>query len=93
MATLAGADALGLADQIGSLEVGKRADIIAIDVDQLHVVPSGSPWSQVAYSAKSSDVKHVAVDGNVVVRDRRLLTLEVPKVRERARKSAARLFR
>ncbi len=93
MATLAGAAALGLADQIGSLEVGKRADVIAVDTTALHTVPTGSPWSAIAYAAKSVDVKHVAVDGNLVVRNRTLLTLEVGKVRERARKAAARLFR
>jgi 5-methylthioadenosine/S-adenosylhomocysteine deaminase len=93
IATLAGAHALGLGAEVGSLERGKRADIIAVDVDTLHTVPSGSPWSQIAYSAKSTDVKHVAVDGNLVVRDRRLLTLDVPKVRERAKQAAARLFR
>ena len=93
LATLAGAAALGLADQIGSLEVGKRGDVIAVDITALHTVPTGSPWSSIAYGVKSTDVKHVAVDGSVVVRDRTLLTLEVPKTRERARKAAARLFR
>ncbi|MBA3500446.1 MAG: amidohydrolase family protein, partial [Deltaproteobacteria bacterium] len=93
IATLGGAAALGLADQIGSLEIGKRADVIAVDATALHTVPTGSPWSSIAYGAKAADVKHVAVDGTVVVRDRALLTLEVPKVRERARKAAARLFR
>jgi cytosine/adenosine deaminase-related metal-dependent hydrolase len=93
MATLAGASALGLQDQIGSLELGKRGDVIAVDVSALHITPTESPWSAIAYGAKSVDVKHVAVDGNVVVRDGALMTLEVPKVRERAKKAAARLFR
>jgi len=93
LATLGGAAALGLADQIGSLEIGKRGDVIAVDVTALHTVPTGSPWSAIAYAVKSVDVRHVAVDGTVVVRDRTLLTLEVPKVRERARRAAARLFR
>ncbi|HLL25690.1 MAG TPA: 5'-deoxyadenosine deaminase [Kofleriaceae bacterium] len=93
MATLGGAAALGLADKIGSLELGKRADVIAVDVTALHTVPTGSPWSAIAYGAKAVDVKHVIVDGNIVVRDRQLMTLEVPKVRERATKAATRLFR
>jgi cytosine/adenosine deaminase-related metal-dependent hydrolase len=93
MATLGGAAALGLADQIGSLELGKRGDVIAVDLGALHITPTESPWSAIAYGAKSVDVKHVAVDGNVVVRDGALMTLEVPKVRERAKKAAARLFR
>lgn len=93
MATLGGAAALGLADQIGSLELGKRADVIAVDTTPLHTVPTGSPWSAIAYAAKSCDVKHVAVDGVLVVQDRKLLTLELPKVREHAKAAAQRLFR
>jgi cytosine/adenosine deaminase-related metal-dependent hydrolase len=93
MATLGGAAALGLADQIGSLEVGKRGDVIAIDLAPLHTVPTASPWSAIAYAAQSCDVRHVAVDGTLVVLDRALRTLEVPRVRERARAAAAKLFR
>jgi 5-methylthioadenosine/S-adenosylhomocysteine deaminase len=93
MATLGGAAALGLADQIGSLEVGKRGDVIAVDITALHTVPTASPWSAIAYAAQSCDVRHVAVDGAIAVRDRRLHTLELPRVRDRARAAAARLFR
>lgn len=92
MATMGGAAALGLADQIGSLELGKRADVIAVDVTALHTVPTGSPWSIVAYAAQSCDVRHVAVEGAMVVRDRRLLTLEIDRVRDRALAAAHRLF-
>jgi 5-methylthioadenosine/S-adenosylhomocysteine deaminase len=93
MATLGGAAALGLADQIGSLEVGKRGDVIAVDVTALHTVPTAGPWSAIAYAARSSDVRHVAVDGAIVVRDSALHTLELPRVRDRARSAAAQLFR
>jgi len=92
MATLGGAAALGLTDQIGSLEVGKRGDVIAVDVTALHTVPTASPWSAIAYAATASDVRHVAVDGALVVRERELLTLEVARVRAQARASATRLF-
>jgi len=92
MATLAGAAALGIADRVGSLELGKRGDMIAVDISALHTVPAAAPWSQIAYAAKACDVRHVAVDGALVVRDRALLTLDVAKVRERARRAAARLF-
>lgn len=92
MATLGGAAALGLADQIGSLEIGKRGDMIAIDVTALHTVPTASPWSAIAYAAAACDVRHVAVDGRVAVRDRTLHTLDVSEVRTRARAAAARLF-
>jgi 5-methylthioadenosine/S-adenosylhomocysteine deaminase len=93
MATLGGAAALGLADQIGSLEIGKRGDVIALDVQALHTVPTASPWSAIAYAAQSCDVRHVAVDGTVVVRDRTLHTLEWKRVRDRARAAAVKLFR
>jgi cytosine/adenosine deaminase-related metal-dependent hydrolase len=93
IATLGGAAAIGQADRIGSLEVGKRGDVIAVDVTPLHTVPATSPWSQIAYAAKACDVKHVAVDGAVVVRDRALLTLDVSRVRAQASEAAVRLFR
>jgi cytosine/adenosine deaminase-related metal-dependent hydrolase len=93
MATLGGAAALGLADQIGSLEPGKRGDVIAIDTGALHTVPTPGPWSAVAYATRASDVRHVAVDGRIAVRDGALHTLEVPRVRAQARAAALRLFR
>jgi len=93
LATLGGAAAIGQADRIGSLEVGKRGDVIAVDITPLHTLPAASPWSQIAYAAKSCDVRHVAVDGNVIVRDRSLLTLDVGKVRANATEAAAKLFR
>jgi 5-methylthioadenosine/S-adenosylhomocysteine deaminase len=93
MATLGGAAALGLADQIGSLELGKRADLIAVDLSALHVVPATGPFAAIAHAAQASDVRHVAVDGRLVVRDRRLSTLDANRVRDRARRAAARLFK
>jgi cytosine/adenosine deaminase-related metal-dependent hydrolase len=92
MATRGGAAALGLGDQVGSLEVGKRADVIAVAVDRAHIAPSAEPYSTIAYAARSSDVRHVAVDGRLVVRDRRLLTLDVAQVVDTARRTATRLF-
>lgn len=93
LATRGGAAALGQSDRIGSLELGKRGDVIAVDVSALHTVPTGSPWSQITYAAKSCDVRHVAVDGNVVVRDKMLLTLDLGKVRASAHAAALKLFR
>jgi cytosine/adenosine deaminase-related metal-dependent hydrolase len=93
IATLGGAAALGLADRIGSLEVGKRGDVIAVDVSALHTVPAEAPWSQIAYAAHACDVRHVAVDGEVRVRDGALLTLDVERVKKAAREAAHRLFR
>jgi 5-methylthioadenosine/S-adenosylhomocysteine deaminase len=93
IATVGGAAAIGQADRIGTLEVGKRGDVIAVDVTPLHTIPATSPWSQIAYAAKACDVRHVAVEGRVVVRDRALLTLDVSRVRAAANEAAARLFR
>ncbi len=93
IATQGGAAALGQGDRLGSLETGKRGDIIAVDVTAVHTLPAASPWSQIAYAAKSCDVRHVAVDGRVVVRDRELLTLDLAKVRRAATEAATRLFR
>jgi len=92
MATRGGAGALGLGDAVGALEVGKRGDVIAVDTRALHVLPAASPWSQIAYAAKGCDVRHVAVDGQVVVRDRTLLTLDVEAVRTAAQRAATRLW-
>jgi 5-methylthioadenosine/S-adenosylhomocysteine deaminase len=92
LATRGGAQALGLAEELGSLEVGKRADVIALDVATAHTVPAESPYSIIAYAAKACDVRHVAVDGAVVVRDRELLTLDKKAVLKAAKAAARRLF-
>jgi 5-methylthioadenosine/S-adenosylhomocysteine deaminase len=73
MATRGGAAALGWDDQIGSLEVGKKADLIAIDCNQPHLTPLYDPASHLVYAVKGSDVRHVWVNGEQVVRDRRVL--------------------
>jgi 5-methylthioadenosine/S-adenosylhomocysteine deaminase len=72
LATRNGAAALGLLDQIGSLEVGKRADLIVVDARTTHATPSFEPVSTLVYAAQSRDVRHVLVDGRVLVRDGRL---------------------
>jgi cytosine/adenosine deaminase-related metal-dependent hydrolase len=92
MATLGGAAALGLDDRIGSLEVGKRADVIAVDVSGPHVVPTEDPWSAVVYACRASDVRHVVVDGRPVVRERAVLTLDRAQVLDDARAAARRVF-
>jgi 5-methylthioadenosine/S-adenosylhomocysteine deaminase len=92
IATMGGAAALGLAAAIGSLELGKRGDVIAIDVTALHSIPTASPWSQIVYAARACDVRHVAVDGALRVRDRELLGIDVAALRARATDAARRLF-
>ncbi len=94
MATIDGARALGLDREVGSLEVGKRADVIAVALDRAHAEPGGGPVARLVYSAQASDVQHVVVDGRVLMQFRRLRTLDEPEVlaraRDEARKVAAR---
>jgi cytosine/adenosine deaminase-related metal-dependent hydrolase len=80
MATINGAKALGLADQIGSLEIGKKADFVAIDMRKIHLQPWFSPVSAVVYSATGRDVEMVVVDGKVVVENGKLTTLNEQEV-------------
>ncbi len=73
MATIQGAKALNLDRIVGTLEKGKRADIILVDLDKPHVTPMYDPYSCLVYSAKASDVSLVMVDGTVLVQDGKLL--------------------
>jgi len=76
MATMGGARALGLEREVGSLEVGKRADLVVVQRDALHARPNGGAAvaSQLAYAHTGADVRDVVVDGEVVVRDGRLVS-------------------
>jgi 5-methylthioadenosine/S-adenosylhomocysteine deaminase len=78
MATLRGARAVGLEKEIGSLETGKRADMVLVRADAPHAVPMYNVYSQLVYALKGSDVQHVVVNGRIVVRNRRVLTLDMP---------------
>ncbi|AZP16609.1 amidohydrolase [Streptomyces aquilus] len=80
MATIEGARALGLGEQLGSLEVGKRADLVVLDLNAPHLRPPHDPWSTLAYAAHSADVRDTVVDGRVLMRDRVLTTLDEPAV-------------
>jgi 5-methylthioadenosine/S-adenosylhomocysteine deaminase len=91
MATVNGASALGWKDQIGSLEVGKQADIITIDLFQPHLVPLYDPISQIVYAARGSDVRCVWVGGDMVVADGRVQTVEPAEVLREVRKIAERI--
>ncbi len=88
MATLQAARVLGLEDRLGSLEVGKRGDIIVLDLDVPHLVPVYDITSHLVYAAHSSDVRTVIIDGRVVMRDRELLTLDEDEIFARAREMA-----
>jgi len=76
MATVGGARALHLENQIGSIEAGKRADIVIIDFDNLHQTPMYNVYSHLVYATKAGDVRHVIINGKIVMRDRNLLTLD-----------------
>ena len=80
MATIRGARALGMENEIGSIEPGKRADLITIRLTGPHAVPLFDVYSHIASVLKGSDVQHVVVNGRVVVRNRQVLTLNMPKV-------------
>jgi len=88
MATTGGARALGLADQIGSVEVGKRADLQLINLDRLHTTPRPDPISTIVYAAEAGDVETVIIDGQVVMRERRFLTFNEEGVITQAREHA-----
>jgi 5-methylthioadenosine/S-adenosylhomocysteine deaminase len=92
LATLGGARALGLAEQIGTLEPGKKADVIVVDLQTPHATPSPDPISALVYAAQSRDVRHVLVDGVVRVKDRRLTGADHDEVIARAREQAARIL-
>lgn len=83
MATRLGAEAIGMQQAIGSLEVGKRADLILVRTDSLHQIPSYDPYSLLVYATKASDVDTVVVDGEVVMAAGRVLTVNEAAVRER----------
>jgi 5-methylthioadenosine/S-adenosylhomocysteine deaminase len=80
MATIDGARAIGLGEQTGSIEPGKRADIIVIDTNQPHLTPLYHPASHLVYAARGTDVRDVMIDGRMVVRCRQVLTLDVERV-------------
>ncbi|MGE3507797.1 MAG: amidohydrolase [Vicinamibacterales bacterium] len=89
MATVRGAASLGLADITGSLEVGKRADLIAVAVDSARETPLYDPISHLVYVTRGSDVRTTIVNGRILMRNRRTLTLDRDAVRADAIRLAA----
>jgi 5-methylthioadenosine/S-adenosylhomocysteine deaminase len=89
MATIEAAKAIGLHDVIGSLETGKQADIVIIDTNKPHLVPMYHPESHIVYSAKGSDVRDVMVAGNILVRNGKLLAMDVDEIIHRVNEIAA----
>src|SRR5215204_5848117 len=93
LATIGGARSLHMDSDIGSLEVGKRADLVVVDLDGLHQTPRYNIYSHLVYATKASDVRTVVIEGRVVMRDRRLLTLDETLIKQRARAIRERVSR
>ncbi len=89
MATIDGARALHMEKEIGSLEAGKKADVVLISLNETNAVPMYDVYAQIAYSLKGSDVDTVVIGGRVVMRERKLLTVDEPAVIEKAREYGA----
>src|SRR5258706_1474984 len=85
MATIEGARALHMEKEIGSVETGKKADLILIGLDAPNAVPMYDVYAQLAYALKGSDVETVIIGGRVVMRDRKLLTVDEPSVIAKAK--------
>lgn len=92
MVTIDAAKALGLDSLIGSLECGKKADVILIDMNSPHLVPKLMPVQRVVYEATGSDVTTVVVDGKVLMENRRVLTVDERVVIDRAQTEAEKML-
>lgn len=94
LATIGGAKAMGQENEIGSLEVGKKADVVIVDLTGLHTYPSPdavSIYSQLVYQAKSSDVLTTIVDGNIVMDHGKLMTIDEEEVKAKCDESIVRV--
>ena len=86
MATMGGARVLGIENEVGSIEPGKRADLIIVDLDKPHLTPLYDYYSHLVYAVKGSDVDTVVVDGRILVEDRRVLHLDCGEILDRVRR-------
>ena len=92
MATIEGAKVLGLDNQIGTIEVGKKADIIFIKTDKIHLQPDNDVCTNLVYSANGADVDSVMIDGNLIMQNRKMLNLNEKEVMRNVKKIAKRLL-
>lgn len=93
MATMGGARVLGMQDQIGSLETGKKADMIMLNLDQPHAHPVYNIYSLIIYSLKGSDVDTVMIDGKLMVENRKLQTLDLGRLYDKVENLALQIAR
>jgi 5-methylthioadenosine/S-adenosylhomocysteine deaminase len=91
MATIGGAQVLGLERELGSLEPGKKADIIIIDLNKPHLTPLYDPYSHLVYAANGSDVKTVIVNGKIIMENYEILTTDEEAIMAKAKKFSARI--
>jgi 5-methylthioadenosine/S-adenosylhomocysteine deaminase len=91
MATIGSARVLGLNDKVGTLEVGKKADLIIIDMDKPHLTPLYNIYSHLVYAVNGADVTTAIINGKLVMKDRRLLTIDEDEVKEKVRQIALRV--
>jgi len=91
MATSGGAEAIGLGDTVGTLEVGKRADVIQVAFDDVHFVPTYDVISHLVYVSDEQDVASVTIDGKLLMRDGEFLTIDTDRVRKEATELAVRI--
>lgn len=92
MATIDGAKAMGLGAEIGSIETGKRADLAVVRLDRLHATPVADVVSALVYSAEAADVDTVVIDGRLVMRDRKLLSIDESEIITKAKTEAQKLM-
>lgn len=92
LATVEAAALLGMEDEIGSLEVGKKADVILVDINQPHLTPFKDPANMIAWYVRGNDVDTVIIDGAVVMEGRQMLTVDEEAVLEFAREEIEKSF-
>ena len=93
MATINGAKAVGLDSQVGSIEVGKKADLIVVNMQRPHLTPNFNPVSNLVYAAEGSDVETTIIDGKVVMENRIVKTLDEEKILREANERAFKLLK
>jgi 5-methylthioadenosine/S-adenosylhomocysteine deaminase len=89
MATIGGARALHMENEIGSLEAGKKADLIVISLNEANAVPLYDVYSQIVYALKASDVQDTIIGGRIVMQNGKVLTLDEPAILAKARELGA----
>lgn len=92
MATIEGAKVLGLNNEIGTLETGKKADMIFIDMNKVHTCPENDICTNLVYSANGADIDTVIIDGKVIMKNRELLGINEKEVKNQVREIAKRLL-